>query len=162
VVWKSQPPSSNRFDRWNKELPKTADHKHRISIIKNLRERGISQEARKRGLHTSGNAEVEHIFMALKKSLPQNTQPEPHLSKLALCNPQQFLFAHMDQVLLSLVETRAVYLSTPLLPCEQEKQENENVNCTSLPIPYLAAALGVILEACGRTRRYHIHIRARQ
>jgi hypothetical protein len=93
VVWKSQPPSSNKFDRWNKELPKTADHKNRISIIKTLRELGISQEARKRGLHASGNAEVEHIFMALKTSLkkspPQNTQPEPHLSTLALCNPQQ-------------------------------------------------------------------------
>jgi hypothetical protein len=68
----------------------------------------------------------------------------------------------MNQVLLSLVETRAVYLSTPLHPCKQEKQENENANGTSLPIPYLAAALGVILEACGQTRWYHIHIRARQ
>jgi hypothetical protein len=26
----------------------------------------------------------------------QYTQPEPHLSTLALCNPQQFLFAHID------------------------------------------------------------------
>jgi hypothetical protein len=94
VVWKSQPPSSNRFDRWNKELPKTADHKHRISIIKTLRELRISQEARKRGLHTSGNAEVEHILMALKESLPQNTQSEPHLSTLALCNPQQSFCSH--------------------------------------------------------------------
>jgi hypothetical protein len=66
----------------------------------------------------------------------------------------------MNQVLLSLVETRAVYLSTPLRLCKQEKQESENVNGTNLPIPYLAAALGVILEACSRTGiRYHIHIR---
>ncbi|KAL2801968.1 hypothetical protein BJX63DRAFT_441608 [Aspergillus granulosus] len=66
---------------WTKELPKSANHANRISIIKTLKKLGISEEARERGLHMSADAEVSQIFMSLKDSLGgRQRPPESHNS----------------------------------------------------------------------------------
>ncbi|KAL2812130.1 hypothetical protein BDW59DRAFT_177031 [Aspergillus cavernicola] len=54
---------------WTKELPKSAKHEKRISVIKSLKEWGISEEAKKGDLHKSADDEISKISRSLKDAL---------------------------------------------------------------------------------------------
>ncbi|KAF4227805.1 hypothetical protein CNMCM8980_005986 [Aspergillus fumigatiaffinis] len=54
---------------WTKELPKKATNTNRITLIESLKQQGIPEEARRRGLHACAEGEIANIYRPLRKKL---------------------------------------------------------------------------------------------